>query len=155
MAGPLSAQVKKSGATIPLIGGDAIYSDEYLKLTGARGDGDLATSVGAPVEGLPSAKKFIEDYKAAGYKEAYGAYGGFSYDSAWAIIQAVKVVAKDGKLPSDARAKVTEALQKVSFDGVMGKVSFDEYGDATNKQLTVYKVTGGAWKPETTGTFGG
>ncbi|MGI5400311.1 branched-chain amino acid ABC transporter substrate-binding protein [Streptomyces sp. CA-135486] len=155
VAGPLSAQVKKSGATIPLIGGDAIYSDEYLKLTGARGDGDLATSVGAPVEGLPSAKKFIEDYKAAGYKEAYGAYGGFSYDSAWAIIQAVKVVAKDGKLPSDARAKVTEALQKVSFDGVMGKVSFDEYGDATNKQLTVYKVTGGAWKPETTGTFGG
>ncbi|MEU6064845.1 MULTISPECIES: branched-chain amino acid ABC transporter substrate-binding protein [Streptomyces] len=154
-AGPLSAQVKKAGAAIPLIGGDAIYSDEYLKLTGPRGDGDLATSVGAPVESLTSAKKFIADYKAAGYKEAYGAYGGFSYDSAWAIIQAVKAVAKDGKLPSDARAKVTEALQKVSFDGVMGKVSFDEYGDATNKQLTVYKVKGGAWKAETTGTFTG
>ncbi|MFF4576314.1 branched-chain amino acid ABC transporter substrate-binding protein [Streptomyces sp. NPDC001410] len=154
-AGPLSAQVKKAGAAIPLIGGDAIYSDEYLKLTGPRGDGDLATSVGAPVEDLPSAKKFIADYKAAGYKEAYGAYGGFSYDSAWAIIQAVKAVAKDGKLPSDARAKVTEALQKVSFEGVMGKVSFDEYGDATNKQLTVYKVKGSAWKAETTGTFAG
>ncbi|MGW7386017.1 branched-chain amino acid ABC transporter substrate-binding protein [Streptomyces sp. NPDC054794] len=154
-AGPLSAQVKKAGAAIPLIGGDAIYSDEYLKLTGPRGEGDLATSVGAPVESLPSAKKFIADYSAAGYKEAYGAYGGFSYDSAWAIIQAVKAVAKDGKLPSDSRAKVTEALQKVSFDGVMGKVSFDEYGDATNKQLTVYKVKGGAWKAETTGTFAG
>ncbi|MFE7776006.1 branched-chain amino acid ABC transporter substrate-binding protein [Streptomyces sp. NPDC057445] len=154
-AGPLSAQVKKAGAAIPLIGGDAIYSDEFLKLTGTRGDGDMATSVGAPVESLPSAKKFIEDYKSAGYQEPYGAYGGFSYDSAWAIIQAVKAVAKDGKLPSDARAKVTEALQGVSFDGVTGKVSFDEYGDATNKQLTVYKVTGGAWKAETTGTFGG
>jgi branched-chain amino acid transport system substrate-binding protein len=155
VAGPLSAQVKKSGAAIPLIGGDAIYSDEYLKLTGARGDGDMATSVGAPVEDLPSAKKFIADYKAAGYKEAYGAYGGFSYDSAWAIIQAVKAVAKDGKLPSDARAKVTEAVQKVSFDGVMGKVSFDEYGDATNKQLTVYKVEDGAFVPVKSGTFTG
>jgi branched-chain amino acid transport system substrate-binding protein len=154
VAGPLSAQVKKAGAAIPLIGGDAIYSEEYLKLTGARGDGDLATSVGAPVEDLPSAEQFIADYKAAGYKEAYGAYGGFSYDAAWAIIQAVKSVADDGKLPSDARGDVAKALQKVSFDGVMGKVSFDEYGDATNKQLTVYKVTDGAWKAETTGTFG-
>ncbi|WP_406002734.1 branched-chain amino acid ABC transporter substrate-binding protein [Streptomyces sp. NBC_00829] len=155
VAGPLSAQIKKAGAAIPLIGGDGIYSDEYVKLTGSRGEGDMATSVGAPVESLASAKKFIADYKAAGYKDAYGAYGGFSYDSAWAIIQSVKAVAKDGKLPSDARAQVTAAMQKVSFDGVMGKVSFDEYGDATNKQLTVYKVTGGAWKAGKTGTFEG
>ncbi|GGO95691.1 branched-chain amino acid ABC transporter substrate-binding protein [Wenjunlia tyrosinilytica] len=155
VAGPLSAQLKKAGAKIPLVGGDAIYSAEFTKLAGKSAEGDLATSVGAPVEQLPSAKSFIDNYKAAGYKEAYEAYGGFSYDSAWAIIQAVKAVVKDGKLPSDARAKVTEAMQSVSFDGVTGKVSFDEYGDATNKQLTVYKVTGGAWKPETSGTFEG
>lgn len=59
VADPLSAQVEKSGAPIPLIGGDAIYSDEYVKLTGARGEGDMAPSVGAPVEDLPSAKEFI------------------------------------------------------------------------------------------------
>ena len=52
----------------------------------------------------------------------------------------------DGKLPDDARAKITEAMQNVSFDGVTGKVSFDEFGDTTNKQLTVYSVEGGAWK---------
>ncbi|GGO81550.1 branched-chain amino acid ABC transporter substrate-binding protein [Wenjunlia tyrosinilytica] len=155
VAGPLSAQLKKSGAKIPLVGGDGIYSAEFIKLAGKNGEGDFATSVGAPVEQLPSAKSFVDNYKAAGYKEAYEAYGGYSYDSAWAIIQAVKAVVKDGKLPSDARAKVTEAMQSVSFDGVTGKVSFDEYGDATNKQLTVYKVTGGAWKPSKSGTFEG
>ena len=37
-------------------------------------------------------------------------------------------------------------MQKVSFDGVTGKVAFDEYGDTTNKQLTVYQVKNGAWK---------
>ncbi|NBM17620.1 branched-chain amino acid ABC transporter substrate-binding protein [Streptomyces sp. GC420] len=153
VAGPLSKQMKKAGAEIPLIGGDAIYSDEYIKLAGTQGEGDLATSVGAPVEDLASAKTFIEDYKAAGYKESFGAYGGFSYDAAWAIIQAVKAVVKDGELPSDARAEVTGAMQDVSFDGVMGEVAFDEYGDATNKQLTVYKVKDGAWQAETTGTF--
>ncbi|GEK02860.1 branched-chain amino acid ABC transporter substrate-binding protein [Streptomyces sp. NPDC003388] len=156
-AGPLSKQIKAAGAKVPLVGGDGIYADDFIKLAGASGTGDLATSVGAPVETLDSAKEFVDNYKAAGYKEAYAAYGGYSYDSAWSIIEAVKKVVDDngGKLPSDARAKVTAAMQNVSFDGVTGKVSFDEYGDATNKQLTVYSVTGGAWKSVESGTYNG
>ncbi|MEU6086070.1 branched-chain amino acid ABC transporter substrate-binding protein [Streptomyces sp. NPDC047085] len=156
-AGPLSKQIKAAGAKIPLVGGDGIYADDFIKLAGASGTGDLATSVGAPVETLDSAKEFVANYKAAGYKEAYAAYGGYSYDSAWAIIEAVKKVVDDngGKLPDDARAKVTAAMQNVSFDGVTGKVSFDEYGDATNKQLTVYSVKSGAWSAVESGTFNG
>ncbi len=46
-------------------------------------------------------------------------------------------------------------MQNVSFDGVTGKVSFDEYGDATNKQLTVYAVKNGAFTPVKSGTFTG
>lgn len=156
-AGPLSKQIKAAGAKIPVIGGDGIYSADFIKLAGATATGDLATSVGAPVEELPSAKEFVANYKSAGYKEAYEAYGGYSYDSGWAIIEAVKKVVEDndGKLPSDARAKVAEAMQNVSFDGVTGKVSFDEYGDATNKQLTVYAVKNGAWEPVKSGTYTG
>ncbi|MER5444275.1 branched-chain amino acid ABC transporter substrate-binding protein [Streptomyces sp. NPDC002766] len=156
-AGPLSKQIKAAGANIPLAGGDGIFDPTFIKLAGAKSTGDLATSVGAPVETLPSAKKFVSDYKAGGYSEEYGAYGGYSYDSTWAIIQAVKSVvdANNGKLPSDARAKVTAAMQNVSFDGVTGKVSFDEFGDATNKQLTVYAVKNGAWAPVKSGTFTG
>ncbi|MET7273299.1 MULTISPECIES: branched-chain amino acid ABC transporter substrate-binding protein [Streptomyces] len=156
-AGPLSKQIKEAGAKIPLVGGDGIYSADFIKLSGASGTGDLATSVGAPVEELPSAKEFVANYKAAGYKDAYEAYGGYSYDSAWAIIEAVKKVVADngGKLPSDARAKVVDAMQNVSFDGVTGKVSFDEFGDATNKQLTVYAVENGAWKAVKSGTYTG
>jgi branched-chain amino acid transport system substrate-binding protein len=156
-AGPLSKQIKAAGAKIPVVGGDGIYDPTFIKLAGAASTGDLATSVGAPVETLASAKQFVADYKAAGYKEEYAAYGGYSYDAAWAIIQAVKSVvdANGGKLPSDAREKVTAAVQKVSFDGVTGKVSFDEFGDATNKQLTVYAVKDGAWKAVKSGTYTG
>ncbi|AEY88753.1 MULTISPECIES: branched-chain amino acid ABC transporter substrate-binding protein [Streptomyces] len=156
-AGPLSKQIKAAGAKIPLVGGDGINDATYGKLAGPEATGDLATSVGAPVESLPSAKQFVSDYKAAGYKDEYSAYGGYSYDSAWAIIEAVKKVVEDngGKLPSDARAKVTAAMQNVSFDGVTGKVSFDEFGDATNKQLTVYAVKNGAFTAVKSGTFTG
>ncbi|MER5994703.1 branched-chain amino acid ABC transporter substrate-binding protein [Streptomyces viridosporus] len=156
-AGPLSKQIKEAGAKIPLVGGDGIYSADFIKLAGAAGTGDLATSVGAPVEDLPSAKEFVANYEKAGYKEAYEAYGGYSYDSAWAIIEAVKKVVEDndGKLPDDARAKVVDAMQNVSFDGVTGKVSFDEFGDATNKQLTVYSIKDGDWGTVKSGTFTG
>ncbi|HEY8983464.1 MAG TPA: branched-chain amino acid ABC transporter substrate-binding protein [Streptomyces sp.] len=156
-AGPLSKQIKAAGAKIPLVGGDGLKDDKFLSLAGPSGNGDIATSVGAPVEELPSAKKFVDDYKTAGYTDGFSAYGGYSYDSAWAIIEAVKKVVDDngGKLPDDARAKIVAAMQNVSFDGVTGKVSFDEFGDATNKQLTVYSVTNGAWKTVTSGTFTG
>ncbi|WNM34453.1 branched-chain amino acid ABC transporter substrate-binding protein [Streptomyces sp. Li-HN-5-11] len=156
-AGPLSKQIKATGAKIPLAGGDGIQDKTYGQLAGPEATGDLATSVGAPVDQLPSAKQFVADYKAAGYKDEYSAYGGYSYDSAWAIIEAVKKVVDDngGKLPSDARAKITAAMQNVSFDGVTGKVSFDEFGDATNKQLTVYAIKNGVFAPVKSGTFTG
>ncbi|WP_055566309.1 branched-chain amino acid ABC transporter substrate-binding protein [Streptomyces atriruber] len=160
-AGPLSKQMKQAGSKAPLVGGDGIYSADFIKLSGKQGVGDYATSVGQPVEQLPSAKEFIANYKKAGFKEAYEAYGGYSYDSAWAIIEAVKKVVddNDGKLPDDARAKVIDAMKGVSFDGVTGKVSFDEYGDATNKQLTVYQVKStdpkSGWKAVESGTYTG
>ncbi|AJF64647.1 branched-chain amino acid ABC transporter substrate-binding protein [Streptomyces vietnamensis] len=154
--GPLAKQIKAAGAKVTVVGGDAIFSPEYVKLASpASAEGDFATSVGAPIESLASAKEFLANYKAENYKEAYEAYGGYAYDSTWAIIEAVKkaVEGNGGKLPE--RAKVVEAMQGVSFEGVTGSVAFDEFGDTTNKQLTVYKVTGGAFKPVKSGTFGG
>ena len=149
-AAPLSKQLKGGGDNIPEMGGDGIYDPTYVSLAGvAAANGDFATSVGAPVESLASAKTFIANYKAAGYANPYSAYGGYSYDSTWALIEAVKAVvaANGGKVPASAdfRSKVEAATQNVSFDGVTGHVSFDQYGDATNKQLTMYKVENGAW----------
>ncbi|KNB53063.1 branched-chain amino acid ABC transporter substrate-binding protein [Streptomyces caatingaensis] len=144
---PLSQQLKESGVTVPLMGGDGMYSADYITLN-KKSAGDYATSVGKPVEQLDSAKKFIADYKAAGYKDRYEAYGGSTYDATWAVVQAVKAVTAEngGKLPDDARAKVVQALNKVSFPGVTGPVSFDQYGDTTNTMITAYQVEGTAWK---------
>ncbi|NGN64707.1 branched-chain amino acid ABC transporter substrate-binding protein [Streptomyces sp. A7024] len=141
---PLAAQIKKAGAKIPTVGGDALFSPEYVKLAKANAAGDIASSVGAPLETLDTAKKFMSGYKAEGYKEGYDAYGGYAYDSTWAIIQAVKAVVEknDGKLPEgdDARKQITEAMQDIKFSGVTGEVGFDEFGDTTNKQLSLYEV---------------
>lgn len=153
----LSKQLKAAGAAIPLMGGDGMYSDTYITTGGAGTEGDLVTSVGVPVDTLDTAKDFIAKYKAAGYPGDYGTYGGYSYDAATAIIKSVgKVVAdNNGKLPTDARAKVVDGVQAANFDGIAGHVSFDEFGDTTNKQLTVYQVKSGKWVSVKTGTFTG
>lgn len=152
-AGPLSQQMKAAGLNVPLMGGDGIYDPKYITLAGKTSDNDLATSVGAPVDSLPSAKKFVEDYNAAGFKEPYAAYGGYSYDAANAIINALKTSLKDAKDVESARQATVDAMSKVSFDGVTGKVAFDQYGDTTSKVLTVYKVTGGKWATVVTKEF--
>jgi branched-chain amino acid transport system substrate-binding protein len=43
------------------------------------------------------------------------------------------------------RDEVTKELADVSFDGVTGPVSFDEFGDTNNKVLTVYVIKNGKY----------
>jgi branched-chain amino acid transport system substrate-binding protein len=155
-AGPLSNQMKAAGLNVPLMGGDGIFDPNYIKLAGSKSDGDLATSVGAPVESLDSAKQFISDYKAAGFKDAYGAYGAYAFDAANAIINALKTsLAGKDKVDASVRQATIQAMSSVSFSGATGDVAFDQYGDAKSKVLTVYKVSGGTWKAEKTGSLEG
>ncbi|MFE2319877.1 branched-chain amino acid ABC transporter substrate-binding protein [Streptomyces sp. NPDC059441] len=151
----LTKQLKDGGVKIPLFGGDGMFSDTYIQTAGKTSEGDLATSVGQPVDSLPSAADFIKKYKASGLKGDYGTYGGYSYDAATAIIKAIANVVKDGKVPDGARAKIVDEVQKTKFEGIAGPVSFDEFGDTTNKQLTVYQVVAGKWKAVKSGTFNG
>jgi branched-chain amino acid transport system substrate-binding protein len=155
----ITKQLKAGGVNIPLMGGDGIFSDTYISTAGSAATGDLATSVGVPATTLPAAQNFIKTYKAKKYPGDYGTYGTYSYDAATAIINGVKTVmdANGGKLPamSDARLKLVDAVQKTDFDGISGKVSFDQYGDTTNKQLTVYQVKGGKWVAVTSGVYTG
>ncbi|GAA4011702.1 branched-chain amino acid ABC transporter substrate-binding protein [Streptomyces plumbiresistens] len=153
----ITKQLKDGGVKAPLFGGDGMFASTYIETAGASAEGDLVTSVGVPADTLPAAKTFIETYKAKGYKGDYGAYGAYAYDATTAIIKAVKaaVDANNGDVPSDInklRSSVVDEVQKSDFEGISGKVAFDEYGDTTNKQLTVYQVEKGAWKAVETGT---
>jgi branched-chain amino acid transport system substrate-binding protein len=148
-AGPLSKQAKAAGLNVPLMGGDGIYDGNFIKLGGTTGD--LATSVGAPVDTLESAKAFVAAYTAAGYSEPYAAYGAYSYDAANTIINALKVSLASATDAKSARQATIDAAATVSFDGATGKVGFDEFGDSVSRVLTVYKVDGTEWKAEKTG----
>lgn len=152
-AGPFSKQLAGAGLNVPVMGGDGIFDGTYIELGGK--DGDLATSVGAPTEELDSAQAFVKAYDEAGYKEGFSAYGAFAYDAANAIISSVAETIGDGEWADSMRPDIVAAAQKYQGEGATGAVAFDEYGDSTNKVLTIYQVEGGEWKPVDTGEFEG
>ncbi len=148
----LSKQMKEGGVKVPLMGGDGMFDPEYIKLAGAaNAEGDLATSVGLPIDKAPGGAKFLADYKAAYPSEAPAAYDAYSYDAANVIIKAIVEVAKsmgaDKVATTEGKKAIIAAVAKTDFEGVTGKVQFDKNGDTTNKAITVYAVQAGVWVP--------
>jgi branched-chain amino acid transport system substrate-binding protein len=153
VGGRLSGQLAAAGLNIPLMGGDGLVNPQYVALGGRAGD--LATNVGTPPEKLPSAKQFIADYQAAKYPDPYGAYGAFTYDATNVIIDALAETVRGGGWSDDKRATVVQTVQNTNLQGAGGRISFDAYGDNTNKVLTVYRVEGSDFLPVegSTGAF--
>ncbi|MFE5967005.1 bifunctional serine/threonine-protein kinase/ABC transporter substrate-binding protein [Streptomyces sp. NPDC056463] len=152
-AAPLSQQLRQAGVDVPLMGGDGIFDTQYLT-SNPQAEGDLATNIGLPAEESRAGRDFLTRYEKADYPEPAGWYGPYAYDATWALIEAVKdvVTANGGTLPDNARAKLPQAVAGLAFDGVTGRVAFDQHGDTVNRALTVYAVNGGGWKPVTSGT---
>ena len=145
VAGPLSAQLAGAGLNVPLMGGDGIVDADFVSLGGRPGD--LATSIGAPAETLPSAQQYVSDYAAAGFAEPFSAYGALTYDATNVLIQALATTLAEGEYSEDRRADIVAAVQATDLEGASGPVSFDEFGDTTNKVLTVYRVEGDDFAP--------
>jgi branched-chain amino acid transport system substrate-binding protein len=155
VAGPLSNQLAGAGLDIPVMGGDGIVNADFVSLGGRPGD--LATSIGAPAESLPSAEQFVSDYEAAGFAEGFGTYGALTYDATNVLIQALATALADGEYSEDRRADIVAAVQATDMEGASGPLAFDEFGDTTNKVLTVYTVEGDDFAPVegSTGAFEG
>jgi branched-chain amino acid transport system substrate-binding protein len=70
-------------------------------------------------------------------------------------MQAISKSAAEGTV-KDNRSKILDALnQTKDYNGVIGTTSFDEFGDTSNKVLTVYQVKSEKWADVFSGTFEG
>jgi len=150
----LTSQAKAQGIKAPVMGGDGIYDKTYIQTAKEASEGDLCTSVGAPTSDLESAATFVSDYKAAGYKDDFSAYGAYSFDAANVIINAMAtVLSGKTEFTPAMRSDIVKAVQATKLSGVTGAVAFDEFGDTTTKVLTVYRVTQQEWKAVKTDAF--
>ncbi|HEX8519813.1 MAG TPA: branched-chain amino acid ABC transporter substrate-binding protein, partial [Pseudonocardia sp.] len=83
------------------------------------------------------------------------AYGAFTYDATNVIIDALAKAVQGGTWSEDTRKTVVQNVQSTNLQGAGGPVAFDQYGDTTNKVLTVYTVQGDDFAPVegSTGSF--
>jgi branched-chain amino acid transport system substrate-binding protein len=146
-------QVSDAGIKVPVMGGDGIKDDAYIAKAGAASDGDLASTVGAPLASLPTAKAYTDAYAAARFAEPASDYGVYAYDAANVIITAAARAARGtDKVNAKVRRDVLAGVQATDITGASGRVAFDRFGDTQTKVLTLYRVSGGAWKPVKTET---
>lgn len=132
---------------VVLLGGDGIVDKKLIEIGGANATGMYATLVGASASLLPAAKSFVDGYKAKYNAEDYSAFGPPTYDSANIIIEALaKVLADVERVDTATRTAIIEAIAQTKHAGALGETAFDEYGDTTNRLLTINIVEAGDFK---------
>src|SRR5512140_260865 len=137
---------------VKYMGPDGIQTQALIDGAGK----DIAEGAYASVAGLApdnwtaAGKKFLQDYEAKYGKltEPYAIYG---YETMNVLLKAIEDVCAKGGDPSD-RKQVRDAVFAIKdFNGVLGTWSFDQNGDTTLTDMTVYQVKNGAYSA--VGTF--
>ena len=136
--GPLVKQGRELGLKAVFSFGDGACTDEMAKLAGQAAEGLLCSQAGIPAQAAD--KKFLE-----AYKKKFNAdpilYSPFTYDGANLLIAAMQ------KANSSDPAKYLPELQKISFTGATGPISFDEKGDRKDAEMTIFTMKSGKIEP--------
>ncbi|MBV9586933.1 MAG: ABC transporter substrate-binding protein, partial [Alphaproteobacteria bacterium] len=119
-------------------GGDGVYGAEILKGAGfPAAEGLYATIAALNILDNPDAKPFVDAF-AKKYGQQPENYSITAYDAALVIIDAIKRVAEGGKEVN--RANVRDAIQASKTKTLQGTVSFDDNGDITNREVSVFQI---------------
>ena len=137
-AAPLIKQGRELGMKAVFSFGDGACEGEMVKLAGEATEGMLCSQAGIPV--AAASKKFLDAYKKR-FNQDPIIYAPFTYDPANLIIEAMK------KADSADPAKYLPELQKISYTGATGPISFDEKGDRKDAEMTIFTMKGGKIEP--------
>ena len=127
--GPMIKQIRQKGITAAIIGGDGLDGSDLQALAGGENMKNVffATTSG-PISVLPAAKKFGAKYKAKFGKDSEG-YATYAYDAGRVVIQAIAKAIRDGGGKMPTREAVAAAARGVTFNGITGKIAFNDRGD--------------------------
>ncbi len=126
------------GLTMPIVGGDGLSG---IQSEGAIAEGVYVTSNYLPERAGEANAAFLRAYGAANPGELPDHRGAGAYD-------AVRLIAEAVRASGSSRARVRDALAAVgsdrpAFEGVTGRIAFDDQGDVRDKTVLVGVVRGG------------
>src|SRR5687768_2618185 len=136
--GPLLKQGRELGMKAVFSFGDGACTDKMKELAGEAAEGLLCSQAGIPPQA--ASKQFLDAYKKKFNTDPI-LYAPFTYDSVNLLIEAMK------KANSSDPAKYLPELQKISFSGSTGSISFDDKGDRKDAEITIFTMKGGKIEP--------
>jgi branched-chain amino acid transport system substrate-binding protein len=131
-------QAREKGIKAPFMGGDGWDSSDLDK---KAADGGFFTNHYSPEDTRPEVQGFVKAFGAK-YKDDKGqpkvpdALAALAYDATNLLLTAIKTAG------SDDTAKVKDALDKISFNAVSGKITFDKDHNPV-KSATILAVKDG------------
>lgn len=138
-SGPMMKQFRNLKLSGNFLTGDGGQTDQFLKLSGADGEGAYASSPGVPLASMPGGPAFEEKFKAR-FNVPIQLYAPYAYDAMNTMIAAMK------KADSVDPASYLPALANIQFQGVSTNVTFDANGDIQGGGISLYQVKGGKWE---------
>lgn len=134
MAVKFLKSAKKSGIKVPLIGGEELYSDEFLK-AGELAKGSIIYTSFATDDENPATREFVKAYKKKNGKPPT-AFAADAYDAFMLVANAIK----------EAGAPKPEAVRQgmmstKGFKGVTGSIDVDSEREAIREPY-ILKATG-------------
>lgn len=140
--GQLCKDLRSAGYKGKMMVPDGCVENAFISSAGAE---NANNTVYATFGGLPAAQltgKGAEFYKAykAKYQTEPEVYAVYGYEAARAAIDAVRRAGK-----KDRAAILAAMADTKDFDGALGKWSFDENGDTTNRTMSGQVAKDGQW----------
>jgi branched-chain amino acid transport system substrate-binding protein len=132
-------QARQLGMEMPFLGGDGWESDKLVEIGKEAVEGHYFSTHYHPDVGSETSKKFLENFKKRYNGKTPDALAACGYDSALALIEAIKRAGStEGQKIRDALASTKE------LDAVTGKITINEQRDAT-KSAVILQVKGGKY----------
>ena len=136
-AASIVTQMRKKGLKTLLISDDGVKDNTFIKVAGKYAEGVYATSH------KDTSKNPLAIAAVEAHKKAYGSEPGAFFLNGYAAAQALLYAIKNAG--STDYEKIRKALRTYSVDTPLGKIKFDNKGDAIGVGFSVYQVRNGVY----------
>lgn len=133
------SEARRLGFTGPVVGSDGMTG---IKDAGAGAEGVYVSSAFLADASSPAARKFVGEYVNR-FHELPDHRGAMTYDAIKLLAQVIEKSGADRKAIRDYLEMVGRDDRHPAFDGVSGRIAFDENGDVPRKEVVMGVVQGG------------
>ncbi len=168
----IAIAARDSGLSVPILGGDGVFSQKYIELAGPAAKNTYVTCPFVFGEKGGKADEFFQKFKKK-FKQDPDCWSAQGYDAMGIIARTIETVGTDqkkeleeydkdgdGKLSKDERTAMNRELRKKirdylagmttpekAYNGITGLTYFDSEGDVAGKPIFVAVVKDGKFAP--------